>query len=61
MAGLGPILMTLGVIYGMAIIVVLQALTSSSRAGVYLYATTGTGAATLDPDLVESTFRPKTA
>src|SRR5205085_2414434 len=59
MAGLGPILMTLGVVYGLATIVVLQALNTIFQAGVYLYATTGRVPPSLDPALVEGAFRPK--
>ena len=59
MAGLGPVLMTLGVIYGLATIVVLQALSTIFQAGVYLYATTGQIPPSLDPALVEGAFRPK--
>ena len=59
LAGLGPILMTLGVLYGIAIVVVLQALSIIFQSGVYLYATTGQVPSSLDPELVESTFRPK--
>jgi hypothetical protein len=59
MAGLGPLLMALGVIYAVVISVVLQALSVIFQAGVYLYATTGTVPRTLDRDLVASAFRPK--
>jgi hypothetical protein len=59
MAGLGPLLMTIGVIYGLATIVVLQALNVIFQAGVYLYATTGRVPSSLDPELVEGAFRPK--
>jgi hypothetical protein len=58
-AGLGPILMTLGVLYGIAIVVVLQTLAIIFQSGVYLYATTGQVPSSLDPELVTSTFRPK--
>jgi hypothetical protein len=59
MAGLGPVLMTLGVVFFLAVIVVLQALNGIFQAGVYLYATTGQVPRTLDPELVQSAFRPK--
>jgi hypothetical protein len=59
LAGLGPILMTLGVLYGITIVVVLQALGIIFQSGVYLYATTGQVPPSLDPELVEGTFRPK--
>jgi uncharacterized protein DUF6159 len=59
MAGLGSILMTLGVIYGLATIVVLQALSTIFQAGVYLYATTGQVPPSLDPALLAGAFRPK--
>jgi hypothetical protein len=57
--GLGPLLMALGVAYGLATIVVLQALSTIFQAGVYLYATTGQVPRTLDPALVEGAFRSK--
>jgi hypothetical protein len=59
MAGLGPLLIALGVVYAVIVSVVLQALSVIFQAGVYLYATTGTVPPTLDRDLVESAFRPK--
>jgi hypothetical protein len=59
MAGLGPLLMALGVVYAVAIGVVLQALSTIFQAGVYLYATTGAVPPSLDRDLVENAFRPK--
>jgi hypothetical protein len=59
MAGLGPLLMALGIVYAVATSVVLQALSTIFQAGVYLYATTGTVPPTLDRDLVEGAFRPK--
>ena len=59
MAGLGVLLMVLGVCYGLAVIIVLQALSTIFQAGVYLYATTGKVPPTLDRDLVEGAFRPK--
>jgi hypothetical protein len=59
MAGLGPLLIALGVIYAVVISVVLQALSVIFQAGVYLYATTGTVPPTLDRDLVTGAFRPK--
>lgn len=57
--GIGPILMAAGVAYGLATMVVIQALTTIFQAGVYLYATTGLVPQSLDPALVEGAFRPK--
>jgi len=57
--GLGGLLMALGVVYGLATIVVLQALSTIFQAGLYLYATTGQVPPTLDPVLVQEAFRPK--
>jgi hypothetical protein len=51
--------MALGVIYGLIIMVVLQALTTIFQAGLYVYATTGTVPPSLDRDLLEGAFRPK--
>jgi hypothetical protein len=59
MAGLGPLLMVLGVVYALAISVVLQALSTIFQVGVYIYATTGNVPPSLDRDLVENAFRPK--
>jgi hypothetical protein len=59
MAGLGLLLMALGVVGAVATSVVLQALSIIFQAGVYLYATTGTVPAALDRELVEGAFRPK--
>jgi hypothetical protein len=59
LAGLGPLLMALGIVYAVAISVVLQALSTIFQAGVYLYATTGAVPPSLDRDLVEGAFRPK--
>jgi Family of unknown function (DUF6159) len=59
LAGLGPLLMALGVCYGLVIMIVLMALSTIFQAGVYLYATTGQVPPTLDRDLVEGAFRPK--
>jgi hypothetical protein len=58
-AGLGPLLMAAGVAYGLAVMVVLQALTVIFQAGLYVYATTGVVPPSLDRDLVEKAFRPK--
>jgi len=58
-AGLGPLLMVLGVVYALATSVVLQALSTIFQAGVYIYATTGAVPPSLDRDLVESSFRLK--
>jgi Family of unknown function (DUF6159) len=59
MAGLGPLLIVLGVVYAVATSVVLAALSTIFQAGVYIYATTGAVPPSLDRDLVESAFRPK--
>jgi hypothetical protein len=59
LAGLGPLLMTLGVIYGVATLVVLQTLGTIFQAGVYLYASTGQVPPTFDPALVAGSFRSK--
>ena len=58
-AGVGPVLMTLGVVDGIATIVVLQALSTIFQTGVYLYATTGQIPPSLDAALVKGAFRPK--
>jgi hypothetical protein len=59
LAGLGAILIALGICYALAIMIVLQALSTIFQAGVYLYATTGQVPPTLDRDLVEGAFRLK--
>jgi hypothetical protein len=59
LAGLGPLLMLAGVAYGLATIVVLQALGAIFQAGVYVYAKTGSVPPALDPDLVQGVFRSK--
>jgi uncharacterized protein DUF6159 len=59
LAGLGALLMVLGVLYGLGTIVVLQALSTIFQAGVYIYASTGVVPATLDRDLVTGAFRHK--
>jgi hypothetical protein len=56
---LGALLMALGVVYGLAIVIVLQALSTIFLAGVYIYATTDRIPATLDPALVAGAFRSK--
>jgi hypothetical protein len=58
-AGLGPLLMGIGVVYALATLVVLQALGAIFQAGLYVYATTGVVPPSLDRDLVEHAFRPK--
>ncbi len=58
-AGLGPILMALGVLAGIATMVVVQTLSTIFQSGVYLYATTGQVPPSLDRDLVQAAFRPK--
>ena len=59
LAGLGPVLMALGVAYAIAIMVVMQALSSIFQAGVYLYATTGQLPPAFDRELIEGAFQPK--
>jgi hypothetical protein len=59
LAFLGPVLMALGVAYAIAIMVVMQALSSIFQAGVYLYATTGQLPPAFDRELVEGAFQPK--
>jgi hypothetical protein len=59
LSGLGAILIALGICYALVILIVLQALSTIFQAGVYLYATTGQVPPTLDRDLVEGAFRPK--
>jgi hypothetical protein len=59
MAGLGPILMVLGVLAGIATMVVMQTLSTIFQSGVYLYATTGQVPPSLDRELVQGAFRPK--
>ena len=59
LSGLGAILIALGICYALVILIVLQALNTIFQAGVYLYATTGQVPPTLDRDLVEGAFRPK--
>ena len=59
LSGLGAILIALGISYALVILIVLQALSTIFQAGVYLYATTGQVPPTLDRDLVERAFRPK--
>jgi len=58
-AGLGPLLMAVGVAYALATIVVLQALSAIFQAGVYVYAKTGAMPTALDPALVQDAFRGK--
>jgi Family of unknown function (DUF6159) len=59
LAGLGPLLMVLGALYGLGTIVVVQALSTIFQAGVYIYASTGVVPASLDRDLIEGAFRRK--
>jgi len=59
MAGLGPLLMAVGLVYGSVVAIVLQTLNTVFRAGVYLYATTGSVPSAFDADLVIGTFRRK--
>jgi hypothetical protein len=60
MAGIGVILMVLGVLAAIVSMVVVQTLSTIFQSGVYIYATTGQVPASLDRDLVESAFQPKT-
>jgi hypothetical protein len=59
MAGLGPLLMGLGVLYAIGTIVVLHTLNAIFQAGVYSYATSGRVPSALDPALVQGAFRSK--
>jgi hypothetical protein len=59
LGGLGVLLMAIGVAVFLASIVVLQALNTIFLSGVYLYATTGQVPASLDPEMVQGAFRPK--
>jgi hypothetical protein len=59
MAGLGPVLMTIGVIISLGNFVVFHTLSTIFQSGVYLYATTDRVPPTLDRELIEGTFRPK--
>jgi hypothetical protein len=60
LATLGFLLMALGVLFALATIVVLQALSAIFQAGLYVYATTGNVPPSLDRTLLEGAFRPKT-
>jgi hypothetical protein len=57
MAGFGPVLMAVGVVYGIATIIVIQTLSTVFQAGIYAYASTGHMPASLDSTLVEGAFR----
>jgi hypothetical protein len=59
MVGIGAILMALGIIAGVASMVIVQTLSTIFQSGVYLYATTGQVPPTLDRDLLESVFQSK--
>jgi hypothetical protein len=59
MVGIGAVLMTLGIIAGVASMVIVQTLSTIFQSGVYLYATTGQVPPTLDRDLLESAFQAK--
>lgn len=59
MAGLGVILMVVGVLAAVTSMVVVSTLSTIFQSGVYLYATTGQVPASLDRDLVEGAFQPK--
>jgi hypothetical protein len=55
----GIFLMAVGILYGVATIIVLFALDAMFKTAVYLYATTGAVPAGLDASLVAGAFRPK--
>jgi hypothetical protein len=57
--GLGGLLIALGVLGGVATIVVFQTLSAIFQAGVYIYASTGQVPASLNAALIEATFRRK--
>ena len=59
MAGLGPVLMALGAVYGIVAIVLLQALSAIFQAGLYVYASTGALPPALDPNHIAGAFRRK--
>lgn len=59
MAGIGVILMVIGVLAAIASMVVVSTLSTIFQSGVYLYATTGQVPASLDRDLIEGAFQPK--
>jgi Family of unknown function (DUF6159) len=59
LAGLGVILMALGVLAAIVSMVVVQTLSTIFQSGVYIYATTGQVPPSLDRDLVEGAFQPK--
>jgi hypothetical protein len=56
----GIFLMAVGVLYGVAAIIVLLALSAMFKTAVYLYATTGEVPSGLNPSLVAGAFRAKT-
>jgi hypothetical protein len=56
---IGIFLMAVGVLYGVASIIVLLALSAMFKTAVYLYATTGQVPSGLDPSLVAGAFRAK--
>jgi len=59
MAGIGVVLMVIGVLAAITSMVVVSTLSTIFQSGVYLYATTGQVPASLDRDLVEAAFQPK--
>ena len=59
MAGLGALLMGLGIAYGLATMAVLQALGIIFQAGVCVHASTGVVPPSLDRDLMENAFQRK--
>ena len=59
LAGLGVILMTLGVLAAIVSMVIVQTLSTIFQSGVYIYATTGQVPPSLDSDRVEGAFQPK--
>lgn len=58
-AGLGVILMAVGVLAAVTSMVVVSTLSTIFQSGVYLYATTGQVPSSLDRELVEGAFQPK--
>ena len=51
--------MVIGVLGGIASMVVVPTLSTIFQSGVYIYATTGEVPPSLDRELVESAFKPK--
>ena len=59
MGFVGIFLMAVGVLYGVAAVIVLLALSAMFKTAVYLYATTGKVPSGLDAALVAGAFRAK--